>query len=273
MENDYIFQKWRIKSILMNNFVAYKYELTFPLNLRSKEILMIGRADDRLKRFDLGIQALEYIVKEIPETQMKIIANITSIGLIKNIINNLSLEHNIKFFGYTPIPEKYFNNISLNIITSISESFSLILSETKLYGIPNILIGLDFLSIASGGTVIIYDDSPESIAKESIKILLNYEYRKKLGNEGRRNMKNCKNELLLKKWISLILLIHCNNDFYYEKFRKLDKKISEKKAINLLKNQIILLKKRMFFKNITLNNIENFTFMENINLIYYNKKF
>ena len=267
MENDYIFQKWKIKSIFMNNFVAYKYNLNFPLNLISNEILMIGRADDRLKRFYLGIQALEYIVKEIPETQMKIVANITSIGLIKNIINNLSLDNKIKFFGYTPNPEKYFNNISLNIITSISESFSLILSETKIYGIPNILIGLDYISIASGGTVIIYDDSPESIAKESIKILLNYEYRKKLGNEGRRNMKNCKNELLLKKWVTLILLIHYNNDFYYEKFRKLDKKISEKKAINLLKNQIIFLKKRMIFKHITLNNIENFTFMENT--VYY----
>ena len=271
MENDYIFQKWGIKSILMNNFIAYKYDLSFPLNLSYNEILMIGRADNRLKRFELGIQAMEYIVKVIPEAQMKIVTNITTIDFLMNIINILGLENNINFFGYTPIPEKYFKNISLNIITSISESFSLILSETKIYGIPNILIGLDYISIASGGTIIIYDDSPESIAKESIKILLNYEYRKKIGNEGRRNMKKYKNELLLKKWILLILLIHYRNDSYFEKFRKLDKKITEKKSINLLKNQIKFLKKRKFFKHISLKKIENFTFLENINYIINRK--
>ena len=267
MENDYIFQKWRIKSILMNNFISYKYDLSFPLNLSSNEILMIGRADDKLKRFELGVQAMEYIVKVIPEIQLNIVSNITNIDSLKSIINILSLENNIIFFDYTPVPEIYFNNISLNIITSISESFSLILSEMKIYGIPNILIGLDFISIANGGTIIIYNDSPETIAKESIKILLNYEYRTKLGNEGRRNMKNYKNELLLKKWVNLILLIHYNNDYYYEKFRKLDKKISEKKAIYLLKKQIAFLKKRKFVKYIDLNNIENFTFMENINFV------
>ena len=267
MENDYIFQKWRIKSILMNNFIAYKYDLSFPLNLSSNEILMIGRADDKLKRFELGVQAMEYIVKVIPEIQLNIVSNITNIDSLKSIINILSLENNIKFFGYTPLPEIYFKNISLNIITSISESFSLILSETKIYGIPNILIGLDYISISNGGTVIIYDDTPETIAKESIKILLNYEYRKKLGNEGRRIMKNYKNELLLKKWVTLLLLIYYNNDSYYEKFRKLDKKISEKKAIYLLKKQIAFLKKRKFVKYIDLNNIENFTFMENINFV------
>ena len=62
-------------------------------------------------------------------------------------------------------------------------------------------------------------------------------------------------------------IIYYNNDSYYEKFRKLDKKISEKKAIYLLKKQIAFLKKRKFVKYIDLNNIENFTFMENINFV------
>ena len=269
MENDYIFKKWGIKSILMNNFISYKYNSSFPMDLTSNIILMIGRADDKLKRFELGIQSMEYIRNEIPETQMRIVTNKTNtnIDYLKNLINILSLENNIEFFGYSPVPEKYFRNICLNIITSISESFSLVLSETKIYGIPNILLGLDYISTANGGIVIIYDDSPESIAKESSKILLNYKYRKKLGNEGRRNMKKFENKILLKKWVKLILSIYYNNN-NYENLRKIDKKISENKAQNFLKNQIKFLKKRTILKNITLNNIENFTFMESINFIY-----
>jgi len=184
---------------------------------------MIGRADNKYKRFELGIQAMEYIIKEIHESEMRIITNITNIFYLKSIINNLSLENNIKFYEYSPIPEKYFKNVSLNIITSISESFCLVLSETKIYGIPSILIGLDYISIANGGTVIIYDDSPEYIAKESIKILLYDAYRLKLGKEARRKIRVFKNDILLQKWIKLIISVYHGN-YYYEKLRKLGKK-------------------------------------------------
>ena len=260
LENDYIFKKWGIKSIFMNNFITYQYNSSIPVDLSSKTILMIGRAEDRYKRFDLGIQAMEYIKNEIPEVEMKIITNTTNIEYIKDIISFLNLENNIIFYGYSPIPENYFRNISLNIITSISESFSLVLSETKIFGIPNILIGLDYISTADGGSIIIYDDSPEYIAKESIVILNNYYYRKNLGYEGRRSMKKFKNNILFNKWIKLILSIYYNNG-KYELFRIFDKKISEFKAINLLKNQILFLKKkRNYLRYITLNKIEKLKF-------------
>ena len=268
LENDYIFKKWGgIKTIFMNNFITYEYNSTFPLDLSSKIILMIGRADDKYKRFELGIQAMEYMTKELPEIEMKIITNITNIIYLNNIIDNLSLEDKIKFYGYNSQPEKYFRNISLHIITSISESFSLVLSETKIYGIPNILIGLDYISIVEGGVVIIYDDSPESITKECLKILINDKYRRKLGNNVRKSMKKYKNIELVKKWIILILSIYYGYD-YYEKLIKLDTKITDNKAIKLLINQIDFIKKRKkFLHNITLNNFENFSFFENINFI------
>ena len=263
IENDYLFEKWGIKSIFMNNFVTYAYNSTIPINLSSKTISMIGRADNKYKRFNLGIQAMEYIVKEIPKIEMKIISKIFDDNL-KNIIANLNLEKNIVFDKYTPIPEKYFRKISLNIITSISESFSLVLSETKLYGIPNILIGIDYITIGDKGTVIIYDDSPESLAKESIKTLKNEEYRNKLGREGRRSMRQFKNEELINKWIKLILSINSGNASF-EKLRKLDKKLSETKIINILKNQISLLKNRNTnLKGITLKKLENFSFLIDI---------
>ena len=169
LENDYIFKKWGINTILMNNFITFDYNHSFPSNLVSKSIIMIGRADNIFKRFELGIQAMEYIIKEIPESQMQIISNLANIFYLQNVINNLILKNNIKFYDYTSNPEIYFQNTSLHISTSISESFGLVLSETKIFGIPNIMIGLDYISIKKGGIIIIYDDSAESIAKEIIK--------------------------------------------------------------------------------------------------------
>ena len=263
-ENDYLFKKWGINSILMDNFITYEYDYVIPSDLSSQNILMIGRANDKMKRFDLGVRAMKYIVKEVPKSKMKIISNINDIGYLKNLVNFLQIKENVIFLNYSTNPEIYFKNSSLHIFPSISESFGLVLSETKIFGIPTILLGLDYISLAFGGTIIIYDNNPKSIAKESIKILKDEKYRKKLGKKARKSMKRFKNELLLKKWINLILSIY-KGDYFFNNTIEDKKKLSNKKYINILKNQVNLLKMRIEkFKNLTIKNLENFTFMCNI---------
>ena len=242
-ENDYLFKKWGINSILMNNFIQYEYNLIVPSNLSSKTILMIGRAKDKLKRLELGIKAMKYIIKEIPECEMKIISDLNGIKHLKNLIKFLKLEKSVKFVGYTSTPEIYFKNSSLHIFPSISESFGLVLAETKIYGIPNILVGLDYISLAKGGTIIIYKEDEKLIAKEAIKILKNEKLRKKLGKEARESMKKFNNKNLLKRWIKVLLSIF-NGYKFFQKLKLKDKKISKLNALNILKNQFKIIKKK-----------------------------
>ena len=257
IENNYIFKYWGISSFLMNNFVTYEYNTVIPSNLKSNTILMIGRGNDKYKRFILGVNAMEYIMMENPSCEMKIISNMNYD--LQNKIYNLNLEEHIKFIGFTLIPEIHFENSSLHIFPSISESFGLVLSETKIYGIPNILIGLDYVQISKGGTIIIYDDSPESIAKESIKIINDENYRKYLGKEARISMKKFNNQILHHKWVNLILSIY-NGDLFYIKLKNQEKYINENELINSLENQIKLLKKRdNNFYNISINDFKNFS--------------
>ena len=260
-ENDYLFKRWGIKSILMNNFITYEFKSIEPSDLSSKIILMIGRGDDKTKRFDLGIKAMKYIIEEIPETEMRIISKLINIEYLKNIIKELNLESKIQFVGYTSKPEIYYKNASLHLFPTLVEAFPNILSETLIYGIPNILVGLDYVSTAKGGSVIIYNDSPFSIAKVAIKILKNNRYRKKLGREARKNMKKYKNEILAKKWINLLLSIY-KGDNYYNELRNEEKKINDDDSKKIIENQIILLKQRnKKYQNITIQNIQNFTYL------------
>ena len=262
LENDYLFKKWGINSSFISNFIYNDYNTIIPSDLSSKIILMIGRGNKRLKRFDLGIISMEYISKEIKDSEMKIISNITDIDNLKYLVENLNITNYVKFVGYKKNPEVYFKKSSLHLFPSISESFGYVLSETKIYSIPNILMGLDYVSIAKEGTIIIYDDTPESLAKEGIKILKNENYRKKLGKQARKSMKKINNDFPFRKWIELILSVY-NGYEYYDLLRKKEIEMNKLSALNILNNQIKLLKMRNSnFSNFTINNIENFSFLK-----------
>ena len=75
-------------------------------------------------------------------------------------------------------------------------------------------------------------------------------------------MKKLNNEFLFYNWVKLILSVY-NGDIYYEKFKNKHKKMNEKEALNILKNQIKLMKMRdSRYYNITINELINFTKME-----------
>ena len=265
-ENNYLFKKWGINSILMNNFITYNFNKIIPSNLFSNRILMIGRGNAKKKRFKIGIQAFEYLVQEIPKCELLIISDLDNTFGLQTLTNNINLEKNIKFLGYSSTPEIFFKNISLNLLPSISEAFPLVICETKIYGIPNVLLGLDYTTVSEGGTIIIYDETPESLAKSSLDILKSYKIRKYLSIKARNSMKNYSNELLLIKWIKLIISMY-NGNYYYERIKKNIQEKSNLKVFKIIKKQINLLGKRIsLFQNVNINDIENFTFMENINI-------
>jgi glycosyltransferase involved in cell wall biosynthesis len=227
---------------------------------------MIGRGDDRTKRLDLGIEAMQFIAKDLPESKMIIISDLDQIDYLLNLTEKLNLEENIKFTGYHSNPEIFYKNASLHIFPTLVEAFPNVLSETLIYGIPTILVGLDYVSAAKGGTVIIYDDSPLSIAKIATKILLNQRLRKKLGQEARENIKKYRNDLLLNKYVELIISIYKGNH-YYEELRRKDKKINKKEYLRIMKNQIISLRvKDKNFENITIKDIEKRYYLEKLKI-------
>ena len=234
IESNYLFKLWGINSILMNNPSTF--------------------------RFELGINSMKLIIKEIPMSQMNIVSNPNE--ECEKLIQNLNLEKNVRFVGFQINVENFLRNSSLLILPSLSESYSMVLSEAKIFGIPSILCGLDYLALAKGGTIIIYDDNPETISKEAIKILKIKEYRKMMGNEARKSMKKFKNSLIMKKWIKLLVSIYKGDELSYKKLLLENKnKIKDKEAEKILNNQLKLLQKRdQFFIGTSLDKLKMYSF-------------
>ena len=258
-ESDYLFKKWGINSILFENFLTYNYNFLIASNLTSQNILLIGRGRSETKRFELAIEAMEYILKEMSGTKLSIISRANNTDRLQYFINNLNLENSVKFRDYSSDPSIYFRDASLNLLTSICESYSLVISETKMYGIPNILLGLDYLLLAKNGTIIIHDDLPETLAKVSMKVLYQRIYKKKLAKEARISMRIFDNENLIRKWKILLLSAYNNVDI---KQINIERDIDNRKNVyRMVKREVKLLNNRLEkYKNITIEDIENISF-------------
>ena len=254
-----MFKKWGINSLLFENFLTYNYSFLIASNLTSENILLIGRGRSETKRFELAIEAMEYILKEMSGAKLNIISRANNTDRLQYFINNLNLENSVKFRNYSFDPSIYFRDASLNLLTSISESYSLVLSETKMYGIPNILLGLDYLLLAKNGTIIIHDDLPETLAKVSMKVLYQRIYQKKLAKKARISMKIFDNENLIRKWKILLLSAYNNVDI---KQINIERDIDNRKNVyRMVKREVKLLNNRLEkYKNITIEDIENISF-------------
>ena len=248
----------------MDNLVTYEYDDAIPSDLSSKDILMIGRASDRFKRFELGIQAMKYISIIIEGCEMKIISEVKKIKKLVKLISELELTEKIKFVGYISRLEDYFHNASLHIFPTVSEAFPMVLCETKVFGIPNILTGIDFTAISKKGTIIIYDDNPETIAKESIKILNNISYRKRLGKKARESMKIYRNNKTIEKWVKLIKAVY-KDEQSYNNLKNDNRTISTKRDKKITERQVKLINMRVpLLHNLTIENLLNFSCIEKI---------
>jgi hypothetical protein len=258
-DNDYVFRNLGINSSLVKYFNPYDSNITnIPYNSSSKQILMISNYEYKYNRIDLGIKSMKYIVEEIPDSKMIIVSNLNNKNL-KILVKELELSNHIEFIDNTSNFELYLSNSSLHIFPSMVETFPLILSQTKIHGIPNIITGLDYIPLSKGGTVNVNDDEPETIAKEAIKILKDKDYRIKLSKEAKESMNDFKNELINKKWVELLLAIYEGKDSYNE-IRMNQKRISEKEIIQILENQEKLMNIRDNEKRINLNDLLSLNF-------------
>ena len=133
----------------------------------------------------------------------------------------------------------------------------MVLGETKIFGIPSIICGLDYLALSKEGTIIIYDDNPDTIEKEAITILKVDKYRQRLGLPARNSMKKHQNNLINKKWVKLLFAVYKGDIESYKELQESSNKISEIEVENILNNQLNILKKRIpQFREITLEQLK-----------------
>lgn len=106
-------------------------------NYNNKYFCSVGRLEE-VKNFNLLIEAFHNFRKRNPEYKLYILGEGSQYYLLSTQIKKLKEEDNIRLLGFKNNPYKYIKNSIGLIQSSKSESFSYVLAEANILGIPTL---------------------------------------------------------------------------------------------------------------------------------------
>ena len=186
---------WVYKKFGFNNTIFIPNVFTFESKntpsspLAYKNILMVGRADDVIKGIKYGLYAMAEIVKEIPNARLTILVIVLPKEL-KDLIQELGIQDNVDYPGFSTNITEFYLNTSVLLVTSLSESYPMVMNEGKAHGLPIVAFDVDYSPCYQSGVIKVKMFDYMAMAKETIKLLKNFEYRKEKGEEARLSLNN-----------------------------------------------------------------------------------
>lgn len=176
--------------------------------LPGKNIISVGRFSPEKGFLDL-IEVMKKVVQLDKEVKLFLIGDGYQRDIIKQQINEYDLNKNIILTGYK-IPEEqkeYYLKSSLYVMTSLSESFGIVLLESMNYGVPCIAF-----SSANGAKKIlndvnfpvIEDRDKDEMAKLIIELLNDKNKLLKMQKKGNNYIKKYNIATIKKMWYDLI---------------------------------------------------------------------
>ena len=199
----YFYKKLGYKNeIFIPNLYTFEPSETPESNLTYNNIVMLGRAHDKIKGTIYAIKAMSYIVKEVPDAHLIIATSDSNLGNLKNITKEYNITNNVSFKLFPNITEIFLNS-SVLMFTSLCEAFPMAMNEGKAHGLPVVAFNIPFSPPFQSGVITVPHLHVKALAIETIKLLKDYNYRKIKGKESKLSLNRFTNQETVKLWEKL----------------------------------------------------------------------
>ena len=176
--------------------------------LNNNNIISVGRLES-VKGFEDLIRVMKIIVSKNNSIVLNIVGDGSQYDLLKSEIDKFNLNNNIKLLGYKNSFElsNLYNESSIYVMTSFSESFGLVLLEAQSHKLPCIAF-----DSANGAKELIHDGVDgyliknrdiEKMADMIIELIDDKDKCKKLGENALINCKKYLSENIKQKWVDI----------------------------------------------------------------------
>ena len=264
----YVHKRLGFKNVFyIPNMYTFDADKTPNSNLTYKNLMIMGREYDRIKGGYYGIKAMYEIVKEIPDAKLYFITPDPKNSFLNKTIKELNLTKNIKVVSYVLNISHYFLNSSILLCPSKSESFPMVMNEGKAHGLPIIAFNVSYSPSYQKGVILVDMLNYTQMAKKAIKLLKDYNYRKKMGMEAKLSLKEYSNKETVNKWDRLFSILDKDDPIAYEKLQNytFERYYNEEEARERLESNYNFGKKyNKYFCCHNFNDLLNFTYINHI---------
>ena len=244
--------------IFIPNLYTFEPSKIKNSNLTYHNIMMLGRQNDKIKGAIYAIKAMSLIVKEVPDAKLNIITSDSRIQFLKNLTLELNLTDSVKILYHTYDISSHFYNSSIHMFTSLSEAFPMAMNEGKAHGMPIVAFDVPISPPYQSGVITVDSLDIISLARESIKLLKDYDYRKKMGEMSKLSLNYFSNNETVEIWGKLFEALIEGEEKYRELQRYIEKRYYNEETAKIHIDKHFRDMKR-YNNNFSCYTLENFT--------------
>ena len=220
----YVYKKSNFDNeVFIPNLYTFEHMETPTSSLSTKNVLIVGRIEDIIKGAEYGIKAFAESLKQVPDATLNIVSTSYPQNIV-NLIDQLNINSNVNFLGFSQNISQIYLNSSILIVSSLSESFPMVMNEAKAHGLPIVAFNVDYSPCFQKGVIVVDMFDYKSMGNEIAKLLKDFTYRKKKGMEAKYSLDMFKNNETIVMWQELFSgLMKGKNEF-----KKFQKKVEDK---------------------------------------------
>ncbi len=186
---------------------AFYVQNPFEISAKSSEsksqgnvIVWVGR-EVEAKQMHEAFKIVSEIKRKIPDVVLRVVGPKLSVST-KNTLQQLDIENNVQFYPNEKNVSQHYAAAKVHLLTSITESFCLVIIEAKSHAVPTVMYSIPFLELVRDGRGIIeVEQHNTKVAVSEIEKLLRDEnYRLDLGQQAIDSLDNFNDEAVLVGW-------------------------------------------------------------------------
>ncbi len=207
------------------------------------------------------------ILKEVPDAKLTILG-LNPPEYLKKFAEKLKIENSIIWPGFSTNISEFYLNTSVLLVPCLSEAYRMVINEGKAHGLPIVAFNVEYEPSLQSGVITVEMLNYKAMAKEAIKLLKNYEYRKTKGEEAKLSLNNyLDNNGIVEIWGKLFNSLVNNKDGYKKLQEEIEKKYyNETQAKDHLEKHYKYA--QQFNEYFRCHSFEDFTNLNYLNNIY-----
>lgn len=178
-------------------------------NFNNKTIISVGRLE-KIKDFSTLIDVFNIVHKKDKKIKLKIVGEGSQREFLEDKIKNLNLQDSVTITGRIPseMVKKELVSSSVFVLSSICESFSLVLCEAMECGLPSLSFNIDVGPkeiIKSGyNGILVEDRNVEKMAEKILNLLDNEEKWNEISKNSLEEVKKYHSDNVAKEWLKIL---------------------------------------------------------------------